>query len=463
MNVLFFTPPTKDSFVRLGRCGGKSKGGEKWPPVKLMFAAGAIRDIARVKILDADATMGEKEFLDEVKEFEPNALVFEPTPGTIAYEEKCIEMIKKDFPRASALALGGFATPIAREILMNFKNIDFVIDGESENTLKEFVKTNGKTAVKGMWYQNNGAPVFFGKREMMENLDDLAFPAHDLIDKKIYDTPLIKRHPFTITESSRGCPYPCIFCNAHFMDGKVPRFRSPERMIEEMKFIQECGFKEVKFNDETFTFNKERTLKFTKMMRNEKIDIAWKCNTRADRLDEEILESMAQAGCHTIFMGVESVDPKILKYYRKGVSAKQVENAVRIAKKNKIRTVLHFIFGAPDETWDTIRTSIRFACRVNPDFVGFNVLTPYPGTEVFSDLRKRKLIVSSDWGIFDQSHTAGIRTKNLSPEDLEKASKIANKEFYFRPSYIMKRLADIKNPHAFKRDISGFIELLRSQ
>ncbi len=145
------------------------------------------------------------------------------------------------------------------------------------------------------------------------------------------------------------------------------------------------------------------------------------------------------------------------------MSLKQVKEVVGLAKDRKIRTVLHFIFGAPGETWDTVRTSIDFACKADPDFVGFNILTPYPGSEVSDDLKRRNMFVSDDWAAFDQSNTSGIRTEHLSPEDLARALKIANREFYFRPRYIRKRLAEIKDLRSFSRYLYGFVGLLKKR
>lgn len=461
MNVLFFTSPTSGCFVRLGRCGGSSKGGEKWPPVKLMFAAGAVGGMADVKFLDAESRMTEAKFMESAAVSPPRVIVFEPAPGSIADDSAYIAKLKSRFPDAVSAAVGGFATAIAPEMLSAFESIDYVIDGEAELTLKEFVAAGASAAVRGMWFRDSGGPFFSGSRGFAQRLDELDFPSHDLIDKRIYRSPLVSRMPFTITESSRGCPYGCSFCNAHLMDGRAVRFRSIERLAEEMMLIKRHGFREVKFNDGTFTLNKERTLEFADMMRG--MDLTWKCNTRADCLDGEILESISKAGCRAVFIGVESADPGILEYYGKDVSLERAAEAVRMAKKLKIKTVLHFIFGAPGETWDTIRASIGFALRADPDFVGFNILTPYPGTRIAGDLKARGLMASDDWSDFDQSRASAVRTERLGPGDLARAVVEANREFYFRPGYIAKRLAEMRNPASFSRYLRGLIGLLMNR
>ncbi len=458
MNVLFFTPPSRESFVRLGRCGGKSKGGEKWPPVKLMFGAGMLRESANVKIIDADANLGMNDFLHRVKGFGPDLVIFEPTPSSLKLETEAVKEIKKIFPGTKALCMGGFATPLAEELLTNFEMIDYVVAGEAEKTLEEFIKT-GKI-VKGLWYRKRETIRFAGERGFVKIFDELPFPAHEMIDKKLYNSPVVKRRPFTITESSRGCPYGCVFCNARFLDGKVPRFRSTRKLIEEMSFISSLGFREVKFNDETFTLNRKRVIDFTNELIRQRLDLTWKCNTRADFLDLELLRNMKKSGCHAMFIGVESADPEILKYYKKGISLRKIEDAVKKAKSVGIKVILHFIFGAPDEDWDSIRRSVRFALRIDPDYVGFNILTPYPGTEVYKTLHG-KYFETNDWGVFDQSHTTGLRTKHLSSKDLEEAVRTANRTFYMRPRYIAKRILSIRTRNEFYnflRSGYGFLE-----
>ncbi len=458
MKVLFFTPPSRESFVRLGRCGGRSKGGEKWPPVKLMFGAGALREVAKVKIIDADANLGMGDFLRRVERFGPDLLVLEPTPASLRLEMETVREIKKLLPDSKALCIGGFATPLARELLEKFEEIDYVVAGEIEKTLKEFVETNRN--VKGLWYREGRRIKFSGERGFVKNLDELPFPTHEMIDKWLYNSPIVRRRPFTITESSRGCPYKCIFCNAYFLDGKVPRFRSTKKLIEEMRFISDLGFREVKFNDETFTLNRKRVMNFANEMIREGIDLTWKCNTRADFLDLELLRRMKKSGCHAMFIGVESAEPRILKYYKKEISLRKVEETVRNAKKVGIKVILHFIFGAPDENWESIKRSINFALKVEPDYVGFNILTPYPGTEVYEKLKGR-YFDTKDWGVFDQSHTTALKTKHLSPEDLEEAVRIANRTFYVRPKYIVKRIISIRSRNEFCNFLRAGYGLLR--
>jgi radical SAM superfamily enzyme YgiQ (UPF0313 family) len=235
------------------------------------------------------------------------------------------------------------------------------------------------------------------------------------------------------------------------MGGTTPRFRSTGNLSGELRFIRSLGFREVKFNDEIFTLDRVRTLDVTAMIARDHRGLSWKCNTRADLLDEQLLREMSLSGCRLVYIGVESAAESILEYYGKKVPLERLPEIVQAAKKVGIRTVLHFMFGAPQETWETVDATIRYACATDPDYVGFNILTPYPGTQLQQDLHQRGLIPASDWGRLDQSGAAALRTEALSAADLETALNRANRSFYLRPSVLLRTLTELRHPRRFVR------------
>lgn len=449
MNILFFTSPSNNNFVRLGRCGGQAKAGEKWPPVKLMFAAGAVRDYGNVRIIDAEGVMSSERFCEEVRSFKPGLAVCEPTAGSAANDSQWAGRIKELSPAALTVATGAFASGMPGGFLGEFSSFDAVAAGEAENILRSLASGVLPAAIEGLWLRNGGDAA---KREFGD-FDELPFPAHDLIEGKIYTSPFTRQNPFTVTETSRGCPYRCIYCNASDMSGARTRFRSISNVSQELTFIRRLGFREVKFNDETFTIDRDRTFELSGMIARDHAGLTWKCNTRADLLDDALLAVMARAGCHLVYIGVESASSAILDYYRKEVPLDEVAGIVASARRYGISTVLHFMIGAPQETWETVRENIRFACAANPDFVAFNILTPYPGTLLRVDLDSRGLLVSSDWKALDQSRSAVIRTENLSEDDLVTALAASYQGFYLRPSYMVRRLLQMRSPGELLRSI----------
>lgn len=459
MNILIYTPPSKLNYVRIGRCGGSTKSGTEFPPIKLMYLTGVARKRANVLFIDADAEgISLKEFLERISKFKPGIVVAEPTPSSLKDEIAAAEEIRRLFKGARIIFTGPFVSAIPGEILEKYKEVDCVIEGEAEKTLEEFIER--KKNVKGLYYRENRSIKYNGQQNFIENLDELPFPAHDLIPARKYISAFIKKSPYTIVETSCGCPFSCIYCNAFLSSGRRVRFRTIENIIDELRWVRSLGMKGIYFNDETFTFNKERLIKLMKAMIEEKLNFSWVCNSRVDTINEEMLGLMKKAGCTCIFYGVESGNQPILDYYKKNIKVGDILKIFNLTKKFGIETMAHFMIGAPDESLETINNTVDFAKKINPDLASFNILTPYPGTGLFEDLKKRGLIKLDDWTLLDQTIKATLKTKYLTVEDLELAAKMAYKSFYYRPSYVLKKVFKIRSVYDFLKNIKGFFRFL---
>ena len=444
MNILVYTIPSKLHYARIGRCGGSSKGGEVWPPIKLMYAAAIARKKNNLLFIDGDAeNLSQKEFLGKIIDFKPDFMISELIPSLINEEIWLINEVKKSFPNIKSVFIGSFASPEGEKILKSYKEIDYVVSGEAEETIEELISGKSIKKIKGVYYRDKGIK-FNGKREFIKDLNKLPFPAHDLIKLKRYDAPFIDKKPFTIIETSRGCTYPCIYCNSGFMNGKMVRYRNPEDVMKEIKFVESLGLKEVWFEDETITLNKKHITELCNLMIKDKTKIRWVCNSRVDVIDEEILKLMKKAGCHMIFFGVESGNQKVIDYYKRKLKLEQIEKAFRLAKKIGLKTMAHFIVGAPIDSIETIRDSVKLAIKLNPTLATFNILTPYPGTAVYDEIKKNNLMHFEDWNAIDQSGSSILKTRYLSAKELEKEMARAYHRFYYRPRYIAGRIIRIR-------------------
>lgn len=445
MKVLIFTPPSKLNYVRIGRCGGSTKSGTEFPPIKLMYAAGIARQNADILFIDADAEkISLEEFMQRVKKFSPQIAVAEPTPSSLGDEIIAVKKLKEEFDSIKIVFIGPFVSVVSQEISDKYPEIDYVIKGEAECALRLLF-------TKGQYNE---------QRALTENLDTLPFPVHDLIPKEKYISAFIKKYPYTIIETSRGCPFFCTYCNAFLSSDTKTRFRSVENIIQELRLIKSLGFKGLYFNDETFTLDKKRLSNLMDAMIKEKISFSWACNARVDTVDQEILSLMKKAGCNCVFYGVESGNQGILDYYKKGITLEQVTAAFKQTRQAGIETVAHFMIGAPEESWETIKNTIHFAKKINPDLASFNILTPYPGTDLFDDLKNRGLIDVDDWMGFDQSIQAGLKTNDLNSQELELGMKIAYRNFYYRPGYFLKKIFRIRSWQDIRCNMNGFLGLV---
>ena len=187
--------------------------------------------------------------------------------------------------------------------------------------------------------------------------------------------------------------------------------------------------------------------------------MTWSCFTRANFVNEELLALMKKAGCHLILFGVESADEQILKNIRKEISLDLVVKAVRIARKVGIETRTSFMIGNPGETEETIRKSIDFAIRLDPDEVQFNITTVFPGTEMFKWADENGYITTKDWSKYNMSDIVW-KHPNLSPETMQKYYRLAHRKFYLRPRVIFRRLSRIRSWDQVKQEFKGFLAVV---
>ena len=194
-----------------------------------------------------------------------------------------------------------------------------------------------------------------------------------------------------------------------------------------------------------------------KLLIEKRADISWKCETRVNLVDEELLQLMKRAGCYLIGYGIESGNQKILDVLKKGITIAEIERAVQMTRKAGIEILGYFMLGIPGEGEKEIRETIKFAKSLNIDYAQFSIATAFPGTELYQ-IAKAKNRIPKDWQ--DSFYALGQTKKvislcELDPETLQKYLKKAYRSFYFRPSYIKRKILEIKSPKTFWRYLKG--------
>ena len=203
---------------------------------------------------------------------------------------------------------------------------------------------------------------------------------------------------------------------------------------------------------------KDVVREFCETIIREKIDITWSCFTRVDYVSEELLKLMKQAGCHLILFGVESADEQILKNIKKNISLKQVEEMVKLARKLGIETRASFMFGNQGETEETVKKTIDFAVKLDPDEVQFNIATAYPGTELFNWAKEQGYIKTFNWDDYNMSNVV-LELPGLERNKLQHYYKLAHRRFYFRPKIILRRLLHIRSWAQLMQEVKGGLAL----
>lgn len=371
-----------------------------------------------------------------------------------------ISTITSTAPRAYALAdelrehgvtviIGGpHPTFLADE---SIEHADYVVRGEGEETIVELLEAlDGKrplSGVAGLTYREDGQVVHTPPRELCRDLD--AHPSPDFTLIAGFDSPTLSF--FKATKSivpvitSRGCPFNCKFCSVTTMFGRKYRFRSNDKVIEDIRPYTD---KTIFFYDDNFAASKERTKSLLRQMIAEGLTPEWTAQVRADvAKDEELLDLMQQSNCFAVYIGFESINPKTLELFSKGQTLEDIKVSIKKLHEHGIRIHGMFVLGSDEDDVRVIRDTARFAKRVNIDSVQFMILTPIPGSEIFHQFDKQKKIFTYNWKFYDGHHVV-FTPKNMVPIVLQKEAMRAMKKF-FSYAHMVKGF--------FKGDIHGAI------
>lgn len=371
----------------------------------------------------------------------------------IAYSNLLAAIIK-NFSDAKIVIGGAHASALPVETMKDFKNFDYLVYGEGEETFLDIVNGQELGKIKGLVWKKNGEIIKNPPREEIKNLDDLPFPARHLLDMKRYlpHPGNYKTLPSTALLSSRGCPYQCTFCSrtGSRLANKV-RFRSVPNIIKEIKHcINKYGIHDFRFYDDTFVIPKKRLMHFCKELLRQKIDISWNCYSRVDTIDFEMLKMMKKAGCYHIKYGVEFGTAEWLKRTKKNATLEQAKKAIDLTKKAGIAAKASFMIGMPGETVGEIKKTIKFAKELNPTYSTFSIFTPLPGSHLFDVAQKEKKLLTTD---FDNYYNCSkpILKDQLDLKLLNNLLKKAYFEVYFNPRFVMHRISHLlKNPSIYE-------------
>ncbi|MCP1662274.1 MULTISPECIES: B12-binding domain-containing radical SAM protein [Methanocalculus] len=451
-DVLFINPPDEKSKY-------KKYLNIRIPPLGILYIAAVLEEHG-ISIEVMDCAAEDTTFADierRVAATEPFIVGITATTPLLEEAVKAAEAAKRG--GAKTVVLGGpHATFMHQEILSGTDAVDIIIKGEGEYTFLELYQAlraeSDLQTVSGLVFRSGGEITETDDRPYHLDLDGLPYPARHLIPKenyRIFDVNM----PIATLICSRGCPMACSFCASSALHGKVIRKRSPQNVISEMKHIRETlGIPMFAFMDDTFTLVPGWVETFCRLLIEEDMDIEWGCTARADRIDANLIGLMKQAGCETLFIGVESGNQDILDRIRKGTRVDDIRAIFRAARMYGMRTIASVAIGLPGETKETVKKSIAFVKQLQASYALFSVATPYPGTEFYAAMKERGAL-PQNWTRFDLFQPI-VETMNLTIDEIRDLQAGAYREFYLRPIYILKTLAKEGRPffHAMRMLVS---------
>jgi len=381
-----------------------------FPPLGIMALSAVLKRAGHECVMfdQANPETPDEVILEEMRRQKPDlvGLSFLSTTS-YPYAKILARRIRAADPNVKIAFGGVFVSLNASKVKLQCPEVDYVCSGDGEQVILDLLERLGDpdTVAGVTWQDNDGMLRTNPGRPMEKDLDQWPIPDReslplDFIESMPLDVPaVLTLDRYTTMQTSRGCPWPCIFCDIPiFNDGKW-RCRSAEHVLAELKQLENEGYGSVFFTDDHFLLRPQRIEEMCRRINEEGLKIQWGCEGRVDSKCMELFPAMAKANCRTLMFGIESGSQKILDRLKKGQTLKQIDTAVTNAKKSGIE-IVHgfFVVGNPDETEEDMRKTFDFASKIRIDSFGFNRLCVYRGTPLWKEYLERGLVDDEkDW------------------------------------------------------------------
>jgi anaerobic magnesium-protoporphyrin IX monomethyl ester cyclase len=413
-----------------------------------------------VEVIDAvPLNLTHDDFIYQAVNAKPDIILLEPATTSFASIIRIAETLKQK-TGAKIIMAGSHVSVFPGETLVRFHFVDFVLLEEYEYSLLGLVHLlNFKSEISeldGIAFRNNKGDIVINKKTRYADLNELPMPARHLFPSKsqhgmeYYHDGFCQDKPAVQLHASRGCPFSCSFClwTQTLFKPHSYRMLSHVKVVDEMISVKgQFNAKEIYFDDDTFTGNKNHVLQICNEILRRKVKIPWSVMGDAMITDEEMLVKMKEAGCIGIKLGLESGVPEILKNINKPLKLRKLEKVIDVCKKLRIKTHVSVSLGHLGETKETVRQTIDYVDNLNSDSIQFSLATPYPGTRFYNELLSKELIKDIDWCEFDPTHNYILDLPDLSSaflcETEAKAhghwliKKILKPEWVFRQAYYL--------------------------
>jgi anaerobic magnesium-protoporphyrin IX monomethyl ester cyclase len=355
-----------------------------------------------------------REALGTVKKFSPDAVGITMLTGTSKSSENIARLVK-EWDEDVKIVVGGTHPTLLPLEMVKKDCFDYAITYEGEYPFLELMGGEKEDCIKNLVYlDGKGKPVMNEKRPLIENLDELPFPARDLFIGNH------KHVEYGAIITGRGCPYQCTFCASRKIWGLRTRYRSVANVLDEIEEVYHAYRAKVfNFRDDTFTIDQKRAQEICKGIVDMGLDIRWMCDTRVNLLKKETLEWMKKAGCARVRLGIESGSDRILELCKKGITREQVFRAASILKEVGLDYTAYLMIGFPTETDEDVRQTIELAKKIDARYYSLSIAAPYYGTEIYDYFAKEgRALPEENWEYFFHQSDDMILTHKIGKETI---------------------------------------------
>ncbi|MHB1646867.1 MAG: B12-binding domain-containing radical SAM protein [bacterium] len=413
-----------------------------YPPVGILSMSAVLKkNYYSVSYIDADILrLSVEDVVDKLKNTPPICLGVTVNVSHVKFIDRYINRIQEEIPDLVIIIGGPYITSKKDSIFDDFPNIKYAVIGEGEYAILDFMQfLDNKLPidkVRNLVYQDSDKHVKINKVERIEDLDILPLPDYTLIEDIIHlytaPDPSIALPSIEIM-CSRGCPYNCTFCSSPISWGRKTTFRSVDSIIEEIKYLKKTiNVKEIFFQDDTFNLNHKWFYKLCNKIIEEGLnkDIFYKTPFRLNKnlLNLDILKLAKKANFWMIFYGVESGNEEMLKNMNKSLTVKEIKRGFKLTRQAGLASLASFMIGNIGETKKTVNDSIDLIKKIKPDYGGFAITAPFPGTKLYDYAKEKNLILNDNFKEY-QFGDSILRTEKLSKDDILKLHSKAEEEF----------------------------------
>ncbi len=455
MKVLFVVPP-EVTYFGASAAEVADKGRECRPKLGIVMVASYLKSknaTVDIKLLDCPAEgYGFDEYIDSVRQWNPDVIAFTAVTFTIVDTLSAVRLAK-EFNDSMITCIGGWHVSLFPHETLKQNSVDFVVVGEGEITFLELVNQLSKSKddrkfdlIDGLGYKDSNGIRVNRARDPIKNLDELPFPDWRLLKFERYRHVLSESSVTLPLESSRGCPFKCTFCDQR---GTKFRYKSAQRIVEEVIHYKSLGIRSIFFVDDQFIVINKRIIEFCKAIVDKKIDISFKISSRVDCVNAELLHWLKQAGCITISYGVESSSQKYRNYFEKGIDEEDIRNAFKLTNDAGVDPFAFMMIGIPGQTHQEIMNDLRFLKEIKAKFASFSVCSPYPKTELYLSLLKNGYYKRDYWLEFannpSNDFVMPLCNDNFTSEELRKLQTLLTRKFHMTFRFLFETIKRMKN------------------
>ena len=451
MKAMLINPPAENQFtLEMDEFVVQERG--FYPPLGILSIATYInkRTAHRAEIVDCVAEeLSHEALLERVSTAAPDVVGISCTTFTLIDTLEVARGVKERNPGVH-VCVGGPHVRIYPREMIGKPNVDSVVIGEAEFAFAEVLERLERgysfDGLQGVLFKvEDGSSRGNSELLYIKDLDSIPFPDRSLIKNELYWSVLGETRPSSTLMTSRGCPYRCRFC----LHDRNFRWRSSSGVIDEIKHCLSLGIKEILFFDESFAANKRHVMKLCDAIASSGLSFTWHVRIRLNNLDEDLIGALKRAGCRRLQIGVESGSQKIIDAIAKDIRLDNIEERFKRLRRAGFSLFVDFMIGLPGEGEKEIHSSIELSRRLSADFAQFSIFIPLPETEIYEEGLKNGVIENDYWLEFARNPGPGFKPKfwneRFSNEELISFYRKAIKSFYFRPSYVLKRLWHIRS------------------